>query len=269
MDLLRLFLTGCALSALTIPPAQAGASNLVGHSAHYTIRLSAVHDNSGIVGAQGETDYRFVDSCDGWVVENRSRIAFQYAQGGLTNSEWIFSAWESKDGRRFRFNVRQTRNGEVVEDLKGAVDRDKADGKGSALMNKPSDTEIMFPAGTMFPTQHTLAILKAADHGEGVFNRLLFDGSGLDNPFEVNALIGKVRPVGPLSITGGKAFDPARHWNVRLAFFNPKSQAPEPKFEMELKYRADGIATRILQDFDDFSLDAVLDKIEKLPKPEC
>ena len=269
MGLSRHLVIGCALLFSTAASATAASPGLVGHTAHYDIRLSSVQDNSGIIGARGETDYRFADSCDGWIVENRSRIVFQYAQGGSADTEWVFSAWESKDGRKFRFNVRQSRNGKVVEDIKGSVNRDEAGAKGIAEMEKPADAEVYLPNGTLFPTEHTKAILRAAEGGEGLLRRTLFDGSGLDNPFDVNALIGKVKPASLIAVEGGEPFGLARNWSVRMAFFGQKSRALEPKFEMELKYREDGVATRIIQDFEDFSLDAVLDKITKLPKPDC
>ncbi len=248
---------------------QALAMEQVGHRAQYNISLKSLQNKAGLVGVKGTTDYHFNDVCDGWVIENFSKIQFYYAEGQVIDTIWNYSAWESKDGLRFRFNVRQSQNGEKKEDIIGSIERDRPKASGQAIMEFPKDQELSFPYGTIFPAQHTHQILNAAQNGVTSLKRFIFDGGGMDNPFEVNAVINKPSPATPLMVKGGDSFETARAWNVHMAYYKTTSQAALPEYEMGLNYREDGVATQINQNFLDFELEAVLKSIKKLPKPDC
>ncbi|MCW9036197.1 MAG: cell envelope integrity EipB family protein [Rhodospirillales bacterium] len=248
---------------------QAFAAEIVNHRAHYNVSLKSVQNKAGLVGVKGTTDFYFNDVCNGWVIENFSKIQFHYGDGQIIDTTWNFSAWESKDGKRFRFNVRQTHNGKETKDIIGTINRGEDGAAGKAILERPEETEIEFPKGTVFPTHHTLGVIAAAQKGEPLFNRVIFDGGGMDNPFEVNAVIGKSSPKLPLKVKGGDAFEAERAWKVNMAYFKTTGQAALPEYEMGLNYREDGIALQIDQNFMDFVLKAELKSIEKLPKPDC
>lgn len=266
----RISLTCVAIAALlgsfVHPVFGAG---LIGHKAVYTIDLKSARPSSGVVSANGGTVYEFADACSGWVVETQSYIVFNYAEGGSVETTWAFSAWESKDGKDFRFTVRHARNGKVIDDIEGKINREARGGAGVAKITRPDEREIAFPAGTQFPTEHMMTLLAAAKSGEGIVRRVLFDGAGLDNPFDVNAAIGGAHEAHAIEAKGGDRFDKSPTWAVRLAYFPLPGQEPAPEYEMELLYRNDGVAEHILQDFGDFVLKANLHRIEKLPSSGC
>jgi len=245
------------------------AAGLAGHKAVYTIDLKSARASSGVVNASGGTVYEFSDVCTGWVVENKSYIRFNYAEGGAVETTWAFSAWESKDAKDFRFTVRHARNGKVVDNIEGKINRTIRGGAGVAKITRPEEKEIAFPAGTLFPTEHMMTLLDAAKAGEGIVRKVLFDGAGLDNPFDVNAVIGGAHEAHALKAKGGESFDESPTWAIRLAYFPLPGQEAAPQYEMELLYRNDGVAEHILQDFGDFVLKAKLHRIEKLPSPGC
>ena len=56
---------------------------------------------------------------------------------------------------------------------------------------------------------------------------------------------------------------------MRLAYYPIADPAEIPKFEIGVRYREDGIADRILQDFGDFQLDLTLEELTLLPAPDC
>ena len=53
-------------------------------------------------------------------------------------------------------------------------------------------------------------------------------------------------------------------WRYQMAFFAQQSNEGTPAFELEVDYRADGIAERITQYFSDFAIRMSLVKLEKL-----
>ena len=67
----------------------------------------------------------------------------------------------------------------------------------------------------------------------------------------------------------GRGLPPGAAWWSRMAFYPERSRSSKPEFELGARYRADGIADRITQHFDDFSLEVRLDTIEILPTPDC
>ncbi len=266
----RFWLGVTAAAAICFGMASASsAAGLSGHKAIYTIDLKSARSSSGVVGVSGGTVYEFADACNGWIVENKSYMVFNYAEGPRVETSWAFSAWESKDAKTFRFTVRHSRNGTIVDNIEGRISRAAKGEGGVARITRPEESEIPFPEGTQFPTEHMLTLLNAAKAGQNVVRKVLFDGAGLDNPFDVNAVIGGVHPSHGIDAKGGEDFAQSPTWAIRLAFFPLPGQAAAPEYEMELIYREDGVAEHILQDFGDFVLNANLHRIEKLPNFGC
>ncbi|AVM72700.1 hypothetical protein MSR1_01790 [Magnetospirillum gryphiswaldense MSR-1] len=247
--------------------ALAGPADLAPHRAVYSMGLSTTKPGSGIAAASGTMSYQFEDTCDGWVVENRIAITYAYTEGGQALSATDFITWESKDGLHYRFRMRNTRDGQVTEDVEGHADLKGKGQGGTARFSRPEPMTLALPKGTLFPTEHTLRLIDHAQSGGRSFWRVVFDGSGLDGPYEVNALIGKqsqALPAKPVSTLLGTP-----HWPMHLAFFPVSSPEEVPNFEMSLAYHPNGVAQEIVQTFKSFSLKGRLDSVEALPKRGC
>lgn len=244
------------------------AADLTPHRAMYTMSLQAARPASGISGASGAMTYKFSDACDGWTVENRTALTFAYNEGAQVTTTWEFVTWESKDGLRYRFHVRSVRDGALAEEIDGTATLEGPGKGGAARFTKPTDMTVKLPKGTLFPTEHTVRLIERAQAGDKIFNRVVFDGSGVEGPFEVNALVGKKVPAG----TGDDAGDPftkVPSWHFDMAFFPTASSGAVPDYEVSLRYFQNGVAKDVVQSFGDFALRARLDKIEPLPKPDC
>ena len=257
------------LAVLAATGSATEAADLVSHRALYRTNLAASTNASGIVGAQGTMLYHFAESCDGWTVENRAYLVFQYAEGEAVESTWSFLSWESLDGRQYRFRVRHDRDRETVDAFKG--DAELSDGERSGIGRFRGETEQVrhLPPGTQFPTDHLRFLIDAAEGGTKHVTRVVFDGANLDNPYEISAFMTEVpfEDRAAASKVTGLADAPA--WNMRLAFFKADATSPHPEFEIAARYRVDGIADRVLQEFRDFSLDHELETLEVLPAPDC
>ena len=257
------------------PAPEAGAIELAPHRAIYKMSLAAASRGSGGADASGSMMYSFNDGCEGWTSETNVKLRLLYAEGGETQTTWAFASWEAKDGLSYRFRIRHSRNGAVVENLKGTVTRGEPGEAAEARFSEPEDLVIKLPEGTLFPTRHLIDLIDAGSGGNPVFSRTVFDGASLDNPYEINAIItrdkgadtARGKAAAALISSAGLADMPTRH--VRMAFFSVKSQNPEPEFELGVDYRQDGIARLIHQDFGDFSIDLTPDKIETVDRPKC
>lgn len=263
----RVWAAGFAAVVLGAVAAQAGPADLAPHRAIYAMGLSTMKSGSGIAAASGTMSYEFDDSCDGWVVENRIAINYAYTEGGQVMSTTDFITWESKDGLHYKFRMRNTRDGQVTEDVEGAADLKGKGQGGVAKFIRPEPITMQLPKGTLFPTEHTVRLLDAAQAGGRSFWRVVFDGSGTEGPYEVNALIGGPSQAFPAKGASPLVASPA--WPMRLAFFPVSSKDPLPNFEMALTYHPNGVSQEIVQSFKNFSLKGKLQSIEALPHKRC
>jgi hypothetical protein len=249
------------------PPAVTGA-DMASHEALYRMSLGRASGTSGIVDAKGAMQYQFADGCDGWTSATRTVLRVNYQTGGETETVWTFTNWESHDGRAYRFRLRHNRDGRLVEEIGGRAEL-AADGTGTAWYTQPNPRTQALPEGTVFPTRHLLSLYDTYDKGRRHLSKVVFDGSTLDNPFLISAVMRELGAEEARATAEKAELPESRTWWMQLAFFPVEARAPEPEFEVGVRYRADGIADRIEQDFGDFALDLVLDGVELLPEPDC
>ena len=116
--------TGLAMFASVLLLTAAGGTAetaLAPHRAVYEMTLASTQPGSGIVGAGGSMTYEFADVCDGWTVENRIAINYTYTEGGQAATTTDFLTWESKDGLKYRFRLRNMRDGAVTVEMEGVA----------------------------------------------------------------------------------------------------------------------------------------------------
>lgn len=249
-------------------PGGAWAAEFVGHQALYRVSLASADAKSGVASARGAVLYRFADACDGWTAENRTLLRLGYDEGDENETEWSHVSWEAKDGSAFRFRVRDIRDGDLTEELEGQASLSRKGG-GAARFVKPDDSERKLPAGSLFPTRHMMALLAAARSGKRRLTSTVFDGASLDNPYTVGAVFHEAPAGVGRALARKMKLAEVPVWAVRLAFFSAAEAGATPKFEISLKFREDGIAEDIVQDFGDFVLLLTLQHVEILPKPDC
>lgn len=249
-----------------------GAADLASHRAIYKMTLATAKSGSGVTAASGAMSYKFGDSCDGWIVENKTALTFAYSDGAPVSTTWDFVTWESKDGLHYRFRVRSTRDGVVNEEIDGTADLEGKGKGGVAKFTLPEAKTLKLPKGTLFPTEHTVRMIELAQQGEHMAERTLFDGTGTDNTFAVSAVIGKQALAAkskqePAAIS--HALLATSSWPMQMAFFPDGSDDAEPDYEVGVRYYQNGVADDVLQSFGNFSLKGTLEKLEPLPKPDC
>lgn len=250
---------------------------LAPHQATYEMSLTSSRSGSGVVGASGIMHYSFADTCDGYAVNTKTLLSISYGVGVPVMTAWEFSTWESKDGTQYRFTVRNSRNGTVVETIDGRASMPTDAGAGEAEFTQPSAHAIALAPGTLFPTEHTRLLLDQAREGGTFVNRQVFDGSGDRGPYEVSALIGLADPArtpGPAQAAAGaeriaQALLEGPAWPMTMAFFPQESTDPMPEFQVGLKYHDNGVAERVVQDFGDFTITGSLTDLKPAGAPEC
>jgi len=98
----------------------------------------------------------------------------------------------------------------------------------------------------------------------------VFDGARLDGAFQVNAVIGRMRPNAGPPVRGDVGLLRQPSWSVRLAFFAAGDQgSANPEYELTLDLLANGVARSMVLDYGDFAVDARLVQLQALPRPRC
>lgn len=258
---------------LSLATASVGAVEIAPHRALYTMSLASVRPNSGVVGARGTMIYEWGETCDGWTVQQRYRLRMLYAEASQVDVSSNYVTWESKDGLRYRFNERKLRNGEVDEEVRGEAHLDGPGKGGVAEFTRPDTKRMELAPGVIFPTMHTIELIRHAEAGDQFFTRQVFDGTNEENAVQISAVIaGALSPQATAASGDHLPKSPLLlrpSWRARLAFFPYGSKSEQPDYELGTRILDNGVSSDMVLDYGDFSIKARLDDIEALPKPTC
>jgi hypothetical protein len=260
------------LGALAAGPGGARAADAVGflpHRAVYDLSLAKSRNNGAMIRAMGKLEFEWADACTGWTVSQRTRVRMATSKGQSFEFGWSLNALESQDGRRYRFFIRRINPDGTEEEVRGEARLDAPGERGVAVFNAPVSRKLRLAKGTLFPTAHSLLLMEAAGKGELPLWRDVFDGSGDDGAFGVNAaLIETLAPDAPKKFDSPLLRSQAS-WRLRLAYFGMDETVSEPEHEQGLRLYANGIVDEMLLDYGDFVLRADLQVLEALPEFDC
>ena len=256
-------LGGCAAQAGSVSGVQEA---IVPHVAEYHFKLTHAEQGSSIVDASGVLGYRFEKMCDGWVTEMQQIMVLQGSEGMPINSAYSMAQWEDFAGTNYRFRMRDYLDGTKVDEIVGKAIREGDMVKVS--YEAPVEVEEELPADVMFPTQHSLVLLKRAQEGVRFGNDLVFDGSG-DTPTNRVAVVISDRKEATNAADDPDDIAQSAFHRMSLAFYPLGAGENGPSTEMAVDFAENGVAQRMRFDYGDFEVLGTLDKVNRLPLPEC
>jgi hypothetical protein len=243
-------------------PPTAAAQALAGHNAGYVLTLERIRGND-VAGVSGTMGYEVVDACDGWAVRQRLAMVITNADGQEVELVSDYTTYETKDGLRLRFRMKQTTDDAVTSQTEGAATLRRWGGPGEARYNVPRQERVELPAGTQFPMMHTASLLAAAKEGRKFLSFPLFDGTGDNGAEDSSAVILDWKHGVATDHTPLAKLDSTR---VRLAFFERKNGGVTPSYEVGMRYWENGVADDMQMDFGDFVMRARMRDFTLLPK---
>ncbi len=252
------------LALLATPALAATPVPLAAHQATY--RLSLDNARSGdVLGVSGTMGYEVTDACDGWAVRQRLDMTITNREGQDVEMVSDYLTWESKDGLKLTFRMKQTTDTAVTEQVEGDASLDKSGGAGTVHYTVPDEKTTPIPPGTLFPMAHTAAIITAAEEGKKFVALPLFDGTGAEGAQNTSVIISNWNLP---SASQYPALAELPSGRVRVAFFDRKKDTQKPDYEVGMKYWENGVADDLKMDFSDFVVDGKLATFT-LPKPHC
>jgi hypothetical protein len=266
---------GCGLAAavaafliLESAAALAGPA-ITPHLAVYRLGLDSSHGASGVAQASGRIEFEWAEGCDGWTINQRAQLVITDLQGNDFESGWILKAWESTDGLSYRFSVQSAQGGGTPEEIRGRGTLHGPGKGGSVRFSTPSRSALVLPEGTLFPTQYGWRLLDAAVNKELLMWRYMFDGTGEEGLYGVNAALLQSLPGGTQPSFDSPLLAGIESWRVQLSFFGTDEANSEPEHEQTQRMYANGVVDELVMAYDDLSLRASLERLEAVPKPDC
>jgi hypothetical protein len=251
-----------AASSAPAPAPAAAPAPLLAHKALYTLTLDSAKSND-VIAAHGTMGYEVTDACDGWAVRQRLSMTITNADGQDIQMSSDYATWESKDGLKFRYHMRQTTDTAVTSQTDGEASLQKTGGPGEARYTSPHDTISALPPGTVFPMAHTAAIIAAARDKKHFLNLPLFDGTdenGVEDSFIV-ALDWK----SPMQ-TAWPLLSALPSTRVHIAFFDHGPESVTPSYEVAMRYWENGVADDMKMNFGDFVMNAKMKEFAPQPR---
>jgi len=252
-----------ALSAIAprAARAQAQALDLAAHRAVYQLTLASARGD--ITAAAGSMAYEMVDACDGWAVRQRLRITITDRDRHDIEMGTDYATLESKDGLNMRFTMRQTTETAVTSETDGTAMLTKVGEPGEAQYKVPDVKTKVLPAGTLFPTLHTVAIIEAARAGKKFLTLPLFDGTTANGAQDTSVAIFSWDQPREHKYPALSKLPSTR---VRIAFFERGAANATPDYELGMRYWENGVADEMTMDFGEFVMKATLVELNILPK---
>jgi len=263
------FRTVAIAAALSVLAGTGAEAQIAPHRAAYVLSLGAAKTGSGVASLTGAMFLEWEESCEGWTLTQRMRFKLSDGEGGASESDLSFSSYEARDGLSYRFTLRVLNDGEPTDDMRGRASLDGKGRGGTAVFTQPNLQTLILPPGTIFPTEHSVEILRRAKAGEVAFTIPVFDGSATEGAFDVGAVIGaKVAPGTPANAAVDRQLVSRPGWRIRMAFFKPGDSA-EPDYEIGMVMLDNAVAPEMTFEYPEFSIRAKLDQLEALARPRC
>jgi hypothetical protein len=256
--------------------AQAKAIELAAHRAVYDLSLDRTGAGSNVSDIRGQLIYDFSGSaCQGYTLNTRLVTEIFDRENKPNVTDIRSESQEEGGGRRLKFNTSQYMNDKLGETSKGTAYRGRAPDTITVELEKPKRAQFTLTGNIYFPTQHSLAILKAATAGERRLQADIYDGSEKGaKVYETTTVIGAPLELAANAqlpaIKNSEALDAIQSWPVVVSYYERGQQKDTlPTYEVSFRMYANGVSRKLKLDYGTFSLNGELTAIEFSKTKPC
>jgi hypothetical protein len=273
-------LLGFAGIAAGIPQAVAAGPTSIGlapHRAVYDMKLERTNASAGISALTGRMVFELKGSaCSGYEQTMRfvTETLDQSGKPAVTDQRSVFK--EEAETGRFSFRTRQYRNQRLTETTIGSAARGRDPARLDIRIEQPKSKKISINEPVLFPVEHSIRLLEAAQSGKSLFAVNLYDGSDKgEKVYQTTAALGPRKPAGVNRGLGedgvAKSLDGLAAWPISLSYFeiDGKRRDAVPSYELSFLYFENGVSRKLFIDYGTFSMSGRLIKLTMLPVEEC
>ena len=249
---------------------------LVPHRAIYDLSLGDVRGNTQVASVRGRILYDFDgNACQGYSLEFRQVSELNSGEGKTSTSDLRSTTWEEADAKKFKFSSENYVDDNLTTTVDGHAQHD-AD-KTAVALDQPEKKTVDLAAGVVFPTEHMVRVINAAQAGKSILSFPVYDGSESGQKvFDTLTVIGR-----KLNSDERKHDDAAAgqaklagvpRWPVTISYFEKKkaenTSEQTPDYSIGFELYENGISRALALDYNDFVVIGKLTSLEfKDPKP--
>jgi len=246
------------------------ASPLMPHRAFYDLMLDAEKPGTQVDKARGRIAFQLTGSdCEGYTIVLRQVTSLDTGEGQETVSDLRNESWENATSTSYRFKTQNFVNDEIREDVTGTVTRQKNEML-AVRVTKPKAANFTLPPKVFLPTQHTRAMLAAAERGEKLLSADIYDGSPDGRKiYQTLTVIGsalvhdeKTPPLSP-------ALANLKRYPVVTSYFEVAQNDRLPAYTLAFDLYENGISSALRLNYGNFALKGKLQSVELLPQKPC
>jgi hypothetical protein len=262
-------------------PAPAASLRLQPHIAIYDVNLKSANARSGIAKVSGRLALELLGSdCEDWTVNFRM-VSRYYTDGNTARLlDTQSSTWEAADGKSLNVTQRHFIDGRL--DTESRVSATIGDGPayGRIEFTEPgggsSRQEAELVDGAIFPVGHQKKIIRAAQAGVSRDESTVFDGTEGTKTYTAISFLGSRREPGrqttPLSSGDAAKLKTMSAWPVNVSYYDlAQGEQGEgtPSHQVDFEMYENGIVGDMVIDYGEYSLNAVLARLEYRSEPAC
>ncbi len=243
---------------------------LLPHAASYAVKIEATGSLGSVASGRGALQLEWTRDCVGVAYSQQSLLTLNYNNGTSVDSAVRITSWEAADASSYRFFTKNTINGKVTSEVDGRAKR-LADGSLDVTYSAPEEQVQLMPPGIIFPWQQLRRLLGKADAGEAIDWHQLLRGEEAGDPADVSVHILPMKTAMPTDV--GEADDLGdllrpEGWRFVSAYFEAPAETL-PDFEIAETILASGVITEADIAYPDFVMHIRLNKLTRVPMPEC
>ncbi len=268
----------CLCMTLSSSAAVAGSvagHTLAPHRAIYDMKLGDTEEGSGIAALNGRMVYDFSgNACDGYSVSFRFVTRFQSADGGSQITDLQTSSFEEPATDSYRFLSKTFVDQELVEETRG-VARTGADAK-TVDLKEPSEKSLEINRDVLFPTEHLLGILQAAEQGVSFVAADIYDGAETGEKVYATTTVIGAKALSSVKAGTGEPDAPLAglsYWPVTVAYFDPSKDDASgellPVYQLSFWLYQNGISGELKLDYGDFTIKGEMTSLEMYDEADC
>ncbi|MEM9630086.1 MAG: cell envelope integrity EipB family protein [Pseudomonadota bacterium] len=248
---------------------------LAPHRAVYDMKLGEMDEKSGIAGLNGRMVYDFSGSaCEGYSVNFRFVTEFQNADGGSQVTDLQTTSFEEPKAESYQFLSKTFVDQELVEATRGTA-RLGQDSR-TIELKEPAEKSLDIGREVLFPTEHLLSIMNAAEEGIPFVAADIYDGAETgEKVYSTTTVIGAkaISPVkegsdGPDAPLAGMSY-----WPVTVAYFDPTEEEASgelmPVYQLSFWLYENGISGNLKLDYGDFTIQGKMAALELYDEADC
>ncbi|WP_209001084.1 cell envelope integrity EipB family protein [Stappia sp. BW2] len=270
-----------AVAAYAVPgtasanPSGTAGFKLVPHRAVYDMNLGDSEEQAGIAGLNGRMVYDFSGSaCEGYSVNFRFVTEFQDTDGGSQITDLQTTSFEEPSAESYQFLSKTFVDQKLVEATRGTARNGKK--VRTVELKEPKEKSLEIGREVLFPTEHLLTILKAAEAGVHFVAADIYDGAETGEKVYATTTVIGAKAVNDAKTDADHVDAPLSgksYWPVTVAYFDPTSEDATgellPVYQLSFWLYENGVSGHLKLDYGDFTIQGKMASLELFDETEC